>query len=112
MGIYGEMSMYGDIFIIHTQILIHAHLFSPPCVHSVWKRVVAPLRRKLTIGGNHEVKLVSKGLVNKSPRPIRNRGMPTWRLVNKVVHEEVRLRIRTGGIVLCQAALGMEIGRG
>ena len=30
MSIYGEMSMYGDIFIIDAQILIHAHAFSPP----------------------------------------------------------------------------------
>jgi hypothetical protein len=38
MSIYGELSMYGDIFIIDTQIHIHAQLFPPPCVHSVWKR--------------------------------------------------------------------------
>jgi hypothetical protein len=70
MSIYGEMSMYGDIFIIDTQILIHAQLFPPPVFTLCGNEVVAPLRRKLTIEGNHEVKLVSKGLVSNLPAPL------------------------------------------
>jgi hypothetical protein len=78
MGIYGEMSMYGDIFIIDTQILIHAQLFPPPVFTLCGNGVVAPLRRKLTIGdGNHEVKLVSKGLVSNLPAPTPNRDCPS-----------------------------------
>ena len=44
----------------------------PPVSTLCGNEVVAPLRGKLTIGdGNHEVKLVSKGLVSNLPAPIR-----------------------------------------
>ena len=70
MSIYEEMSMYGDIFIIDTQILIHAQLFPPPRVHSVWKRVRATAAEEVNNWGNHEVELVSKGWLTKvSPAP-------------------------------------------
>jgi hypothetical protein len=83
MSIYEEMSMYGDIFIIDTQILIHAHPFSPPVFTLCGNGVVAPLRRKLTIGGNQEVELVSKVWLPISPPTHPQIAMPTWSLVSK-----------------------------
>ena len=78
MRIYGEMSMYGDIFIIDVQILIHAHAFSPPPVFTLCGNgvVAFSLPRKLTIGGKSGSELVTNQLtvVNKSPAFIFNRS--------------------------------------
>jgi len=49
-------------------------LSHPPCVHSVWKRGRGTAAEEVNNGGNHEVELVSKGLVNKSLPPILNRS--------------------------------------
>jgi len=81
---------------------------TPPRVYI--SSIVAGLLGRLTIGwGNQEVELVSKVWLAISPPPSAI-AMPARSLVINLVVLKGRLRIRSGGIVLWQAALGMGDG--